>query len=931
MKTVIVLLIFAIKILPQSFQVMGTVADSASGEILSSANIILIQLPDSTTKGTATDSKGAFLFDNLPEKSYILIVSYVGYKKSAVSFTLRGRSMDLERILLSPGESTLDDIEIVERRLPVIQNADTTEYSAEAFKTHKDADAEELVSKMPGITVTDGKVKAQGEEVKKVLVDGRTFFGDDPTAVLRNLPAEVIDRIQVFDEQSEQAKFTGFEDGNTSKTMNVVTRNRIREGSFGKFTAGYGDDNRYSAGANYNKFNNDQRISFVGQLNNINEQNFSREDLAGVMVSSGRGGGMGFRLGGGFGGGFSGGGPGLPFGRGPSDFLVTSMNGLSATKALGINYSDKFWESLSMQGSYFINSTDNEAESNVQREYFLQQAEGQKYYEDNRSNSSNINHRFNMRVDYQIDTLNDLTFRPRFSLQQNDGSSNLYGRTFTDISELNSINSLYSSDISAINSSAELLYRHRFETRGRTFSIALNGSYNNNGGDSRSYSENIFYVNSLLSDTLDQVSDLYRDGKGISSNIMYTEPAGEYGMFQLTSGLSFKKDQNDQQRFGINGNNSVLDSSLSNVAVKNYNTQTYGTGYRYQKEDLSFNVNLNYNISVLGNDQKLPYSISAERKFTSILPSMMMRYNISRDKSFNLFYRTNNNEPAIEQLQDVLDNSNPIQMSIGNPDLRQDYRHSLNLRYMSMDMESYNSVFLMLNGSYTDDYIGTSTIIAGRDTMVYRGIVVNPGAQISTPANLNGFFNIGSSIVFSRPIQFIKSILNLNLDANYSRIPGMINYNEGFSSSNAYTLGITISSNISREIDFTLSSRSSYNKVSSNLRNNFRDESFNEFATLRLRVQFLESFIFNSNINYQYDNGLPEDYDRNMFLWNLSIGKKIFSKNQGEIRLSAYDILNKNTNFQSTNTAAYIQDVRSNTIGRYFILSFVYQLRAFSL
>jgi hypothetical protein len=277
----------------------------------------------------------------------------------------------------------------------------------------------------------------------------------------------------------------------------------------------------------------------------------------------------------------------------------------------------------------------------------------------------------------------------------------------------------------------------------------------------------------------------------------------------------------------------------------------------------------------------------------------------------------------------VLDNSNPIQMSIGNPELRQDYRHSLNLRYMSMDMETYNSIFLMLNGSFTNDYIGSSTIIAGRDTMMYRGVVLNPGAQISVPVNLNGYFNIGTSLVFSRPLQLIKSVLNLNLDANYTRIPGMINYSEGFSNSNAYTFGVVLSSNISPDLDFTISSSSSYNKIRSDLRTGYKDESFTENAGLRLRLQFWDGFIINNNFSYRYDNGLPEEYNRNIYLWNMSIGKKIFSNNQGEIRLSAYDILNKNTNIQSTNTATYTQDLRSNTIGRYFILSFTYQLRAF--
>jgi hypothetical protein len=928
MKSAILLLLLTVNILPQNYSLRGTVADSADRKPLSSANVILTSNRDSTVIGTATDSKGTFIFNNLPQGGYTLKISYVGYVTHTERIRLRN-SVDLQQILLSPGESSLDDVEITSRRVPIVQNADTTEYSADAFKTHKDADAEDLVGKLPGVTVVDGKVKAHGEEVKKVLVDGRSFFGDDPTAVLRNLPAEIIEKIQVFDEQSEQARFTGFEDGNTTKTMNVVTRNRIRQGNFGRFSAGYGDDQRYSSGGSFNMFNNDQRLSIVGQLNNINEQNFSREDLAGVMTSSG-GRGRGFGGGGsGYGGGAFMGLYGGNFGGGSPDFRVTSMNGLSTTKAAGINYTDKYWESLTLQTSYFINSTGNTAEGNLDREYFLPENIGQRYSEYNTSSSTNINHRFNMRMDYQIDSQNDLMFRPRISLQQNDGMNTLAGRTNTELTDLNSLYNLYNSDISAVNSSAELLYRHRFVTPRRTFSISVNGSFSNNDGESRTYSEQTYFLNQELSDTLNQYADLYRDRRGISSNIMHTEPLGENGIMQFTSGYSFNREESDQKRFSLTGIESVLDTSLSNLSDKTYTTQTYGTGYRYNKDGIILNANLNYNISFLGREQEFPFEDSAERKFTSILPSMMMRYNFSRDENIHFFYRTVNNDPRIEQLQYVLDNANPLQMSIGNPDLQQDYLHSFRLRYSRMNVQTLKSMFIMLNASLTNSYIGSSTIMAGRDTINYQGIILNPGSQITFPVNLNGYFTAGTSIVYSMPFELIKSQLNFNLDANYSRIPGRINYNDGHSNSNAYTLGVVVTSNISPDIDFTVSGSSTYNKVTSNLRRDYADDYFTQNTGLRSRLMFWEDFTLTNNINYQYNNGLPEEYNRNFVLWNLSLGKKIFSNNQGEIKITAYDLLDKNTTIQRSNTASYIQDVRTSTIGRYFLLSFTYQLRAF--
>ena len=227
-------------------------------------------------------------------------------------------AVDLGKIYIAPGEYEMGEVEIVEKGTILVQKEDTTEYFADAVKTNPDATAGDLISKMPGITVQDGKVQAHGEDVKNVFLDGKPFFGDDPNTVLKNVPAEIIERIQVYDKQSEQAEFTGFDDGNTSKTINIITRVRFRNGTFGKLAAGYGDQERYSTGGNLNFFNDKQRVTLLGQLNNTNEQNFSNEDLLGVMGDGGGGrGGGGMRpRGGGGGGRGSGGGQSGGFGGG---------------------------------------------------------------------------------------------------------------------------------------------------------------------------------------------------------------------------------------------------------------------------------------------------------------------------------------------------------------------------------------------------------------------------------------------------------------------------------------------------------------------------------------------------------------------------------------------------------------------------------------
>ncbi len=919
--TAFLFLFFLINInsLSQSVSVRGTAIDSISGTPLISANVILKNLADSTIRGTAANNNGEFYFPSVKPGRYRLTISFIGYKKFENEFNVQNRSIDFEKIYLSPEEVETEEVEVIGTLPPVVQNSDTTEFHADAFKTTTDADAEALVSKMPGITVQDGKVQAQGEDVKRVLVDGKEFFGDDPNAVLKNVPAEIIEKIQVFDEQSEQAQFTGFDDGNTNKTINIITRMRIREGTFGKFTAGFGSAKKYLAGGSINFFNDDQRITILSQINNINEQNFSTEDLLGITASSGGGGRRGGRGSRGFGGGNA------------SDFLVNVRNGISTTKSFGINYANKWNDNIELTSSYFFNLSDNDAESQIQREYFLSANAVQNYSEQNFSSSQNINHRFNMRFEMQFDSLNSIIFRPRLSAQTNEGASSLFGLTTADQFNLNSIMNLFNSDLSALNGSADLLYRHRFETRGRTISISLNSSYKKNDGNNKLFSENLFFDEMTSSDTIDQLSDLFSEGSGGSANVVYTEPLGENSMIQLNSRFSISKDESDQRTFSndfISGYND-LDTLLSSLAEKKYNSQNYGIGYRFQESGLSINANLNYNLASLNSEQTFPRSFTINKNFNSVLPSFMLRYNFTRDKNIRINYRTNNNDPSVNQLQNVLNNSNPVQLRIGNPDLKQDYRHSLFIRYSEMDMETLHSIFVMLSSTFTNNYIGNNTFIASNDTIVYDGIELNRGTQITRPQNLDGYFNLRSFITYSFPFAFIKSNINLNLSGGYVRTPGVVNNQTGYSNSSTFGLGIVISSNFSRDLDFTISTQSNYSDVKSSLRESSNRNYLTQNSRIRFYWKFWEGFLFQTDFRHQYNGGLPDDYEKNSIQWNINIGKKLFSNESGELRFSVLDILNKDTNIRRETTDLYIEDTRSNVLGRYFILSFIYNLRAF--
>ncbi|MCU7493433.1 MAG: outer membrane beta-barrel protein [Ignavibacteria bacterium] len=912
----------------QNFSVRGQIASSVDKKSLGGATIVLIHLPDSTVQGAFSDENGKFTIEKVKQGRYLINVTYLGFSKYEDKVFVRGKSVDLNKILLTPESVRTDEVEIIGKMPPVVQKSDTAEFNAGAFKTNSNASAEDLVTKMPGMVVQDGKVQTQGEDVKRVLVDGKPFFGDDPSAVLKNIPADAVEKIQVFDQQSDQAQFTGFDDGNTTKTLNVVTRLRIKEGTFGRLLGGYGDEQKYQSGGNINFFNDDRRISLLGLVNNVNEQNFSNEDLLGVMQGSG--GGRGGR-GGGMGGGPRGGGMGGWGGGSAQNFMVNAQNGITTTKAFGLNYSDKWADKLELSGSYFLNHSNNNSESDIRRNYFIGGVSGQNYFENGLSNSGNTNHRFDMKLDYQIDSLNSITFRPRVSYQENDANSLTTGRTDAAMQTLSSMTNNSGSDRSALNSSGDLLFRHRFETQGRTLSLGLSGTYKKTKGNSSLFSENLYYDNMIDSDTLDQISKTDKNGRSGSANIVYTEPLFENAQMQFSSRTSYSEDESDQRTFkNIAGfsNYSLQDTSLSNVYKKQYTTQAFGAGFRYQKEALSFMANVNYNIAHLKNDQTFPHDLTLDRPFYSVLPSMMLRFNISRDKNLRVFYRTNNDDPSVEQLQDVLDNSNPLFLSTGNPNLKQDYSHNLAIRYSQLDFQNMTSFFLMMGGTITKDYIGNSSFMAYRDTVV-NGVALKRGSQLSRPENMDGYMNFRMFSTYGLPVYFLKSNLNLSLMASYSRTPGIVNGIKSYSNTTVLGPGFVLASNVGENLDFTVSSRSNINLVKSTLRQNSNDNYFTQNSSLKFYWMFWEGFLFQTDFQHRYDGQLAEGYDKNSYLLNLALGKKLFSKDQGEIRLTVYDVLNKNNSLQRTVTDSYYEDSRTNVLGRYLILTFTYNIKAF--
>ncbi|MBR9975447.1 MAG: TonB-dependent receptor [Bacteroidetes bacterium] len=934
--TLLLLLVLVPPMLAQDLSVGGRVLQADGGAPLPNANVLLRRLPDSSTAGGAvTGRDGRFLLDGLRRGRYVLTISYVGYDPVVRDVPLRGESAALGDIRLQERSVKLDAVEVTGTAPIAVMKEDTTEFLASAFKVNPDATAEDLVRKMPGVTVKDGKVEAQGEEVKAFRVDGRPFFGDDARTLLRNLPAEVISRIQVYDQQSEKARFTGFSDGNEVKAMNFITRDAIRNAQFGKIYGGYGEENHYRAGAILNAFAGKQRWSLMAMSNDVNEQNFSQEDLLGVMLSaSGPGGMRGMRGGGG-------GGQRPPTGGMPnfnagsiSDFLVNAGSGIAQTNAVGLNYIDTWFDKVEVSGSYFFNQSDLEAGSGVTREFVLPQTAGQFYDETSAANTDNMNHRFNMRLDWKIDTLNSILWRPRFSAQLNEGFERTMAGTSTAAGRINSSNSDFHSDLTGLSFSNELLWRRRFATRGRTFSLEIENDVKRNSGENRLFYDYASYGMQSAFDTTSQRSDLLASGWTAEATATYTEPVGERGQLQLRHRAAFSRDESDKRTWELPmlaGMAETLDPLQSNEFSTDYLTQNASVGFRYENDNINGMVGLGYQWATLDNEQVYPTATAIDRRYGDVIPFAMLRYKFTQGKDLRVFYRTRTSPPSVTRLQDVLDNSNPLLLSIGNPELEQETMQFVGMRYSAANLAAGNYFFLFAMGSYTFDAIGNHTIVAGSDTTVFGGIPLLRGTQITRPENFDGSYALRSFMTYGQSVGFLKSNLNLNLSGTFSRTPGLINGTINYASSPMAGLGVSLSSNISPDLDFTISTQTSLTWIQNSVRENGDTRYQTQSSRLRLNWIFLEDFVFGTDLAHEYYRGLSEGYNDDFLLWNMSLGYKFLPDNAGELRLTVFDLLKQNNSISRTVTDTYIEDTRTNLLQRYVLLTFTWSLRNFKI
>jgi hypothetical protein len=933
--------ILFINVKAQSYSINGRISDASDKMYLPGVSITLIHIPDTSKKSnTISNSDGTYTFEGLVNGYYIVKYNYLGYNTYIKRVGISDKN-ELLNVQLTSKTEKLKDVNIDAKQIRVELKGDTIQYNAAAYKTHKDASVEDLVTKMPGVTNENGTVKAQGEQVQKVLLDGKEFFGDDPSMSLRNLPAEMVDKIQVFDRMSDQARFTGVDDGNAQKTINITSKRGKTEGQFGKFYGGLGYLNNpadiFNSGLNYNYFKGERRVSVLGFSNNINQQNFSMQDLMGVM-----GGGMGGGNRGG-GGGMRGMGGNMPPGAanymmqssGLGNFMVNQQNGIATSHAIGINYTDEWSKQVKVTGSYFFNQINNKSISDLKRTYFNSKDSGIVYNENSPINNSiNTNNRINFRLEYNPDSNNAVILSPRLSFQNfssnsiTNASNSVAGKV---ISLTDNTNTAESDGYSFKN---EILYRHKFLKYGRTISFTYGTDINDKWGYSKLVSNSQF-SNSGIDTSIfnNQNSTQNTFGYTHSGNISYTEPLGKYSQIQISYSPSYNYNESDRTTKNYNivdSSYSLLNSNLSNKYNFDYTVQRGGLSYVFNYKNTNLTATVNAQQSHLQGTQQFPNEFKTEKYFDNILPQLQLNHKFSSSTNLRFNYRTSANAPSISQLQTVVNNSNPVLLTTGNSNLRQDYTHFAMARFGHTNMTKGTSLFMFLNGQMTQDYIANQTFLpTSFDTI--DNIVVKRGSQLTKPINIDGYWNARAYLLYGFPIKFIKSNINLNAGVSYSRTPGLINNLTNYANTYNLNQGLTIASNVSEKLDFTISYNSTYNIVENTIQKGANNNYFNHTAGLKLNYVLFKKIVFNTNITQTLFTGLSQGYNQNFTLCNASIAYKFLKSQALEAKLSVYDLLNQNNNVSRNVTETYVEDTRSNILKQYFMITLTYSLRKFRM
>lgn len=881
--------------------ITGRVIDTA-GEPLISASVRLLASKDSTVvKGTVTDADGNFSFPVSKQGRYIVETSYVGFETKYNNVRVADKNVALGNIALSESAIMLKETTVVGIKTPITVKEDTVEFNADSYKTRPNAVVEDLLKRLPGVEVgTDGSITANGQTVTKILVDGKEFFGDDPTVASRNLPVDMVDRLQVVNRKSELSRITGVDDGEDETVINLTVKKGMQTGWFGNAEAGYGTDDRYKGNFNVNHFWDGNQITLLGSINNIN-------DLGFTDGMSGR-----FR---GFGG----------------------SNGITKSQALGLNFNIGKEEKFRVGGNVMYSRSDRYTAQQSERQYLF--ADSSSYISSGkRARDIGNNVRADFRIQWKPDSLNTFDFRPRMSYNHANSWS-------ADSSLTSAGDALRSPVTRSINNQSShgdswefggtMIYNHRFRSRpGRSFSIYANYSFSNVREKADNYSWNKFYQINDSVDLYDQFADNHTWTNNVSARLSWTEPLGNpaNGNY-LNFAYRFQYRWNNADKLtydhpvsfpdGWDGDavidpELVFSEELSNRFRNDYMNQDIRAGFKHVQKKSTIDVGLSLvpqrskSIDLINSARNIP-----ERWVWNFAPYLRYRWKPSKSHALNLDYSGRSSQPSMAQLQPVADMSNPLNIVIGNPDLDPTFTHNVRLRFHNFNPEAQRSVMTMLNARLVQNSIVSRTTFDPAT-----------GGRTTTYENVNGVWNVRAMNMVSFPFRNKLWTFNNHVMLYYANSIGFNNGERNRSGSFSANESFGIAFRPDR-LELELRPRYGLQTVHNTVQTTGNRTVHTYGGMFNATYETPIGIVLNTDLSFSATRGYAAGYDEDKWMWNASISYEFLRGRNATVTLQAYDLLRQNSNIRRSVTANYIDDVRYNSLGRYFMVSFAYKFNTF--
>lgn len=882
--------------------VTGSVVEQGSDTPIEQATVRLLNVKDSAmVRGVVSVRNGSFTLKNVKKGSYLLHITFIGYDPLYQPLQITGKKnpVNVGKLELSDGAIELGEAVVIGKAPEVTVRNDTVEYNADSYKVTEGSVLEDLLKKMPGVEVdSEGKITVNGKEVKKVMVDGKEFFSDDPKVASKNLPAKMIDKLQVLDKKSDMAQMTGFDDGEEETVINLTVKPGMKQGWFGNAYGGYGSKDRYEGNAMVNRFVNNDQITFMGGANNTNNMGFS--DLASTMFS-GMGGGGGRR--GGFGAG----------------------SGITSSGNAGLNFSKEFKpDKLTLGGNTRYSHSDNDARSKSDRQNILPGDSSSYDNSEAMSRTKSDNFGVDFRLEWKPDTMTQLIFRPSFSFSHSM-NDNFSDATTLD-NERDTVNTNKSSNYSESNGynlNASIDFSRKLNNKGRVFSATLSGGNSDSYSDGMNRSDIVYFnqTDALKNSIIDQRSRYDNKGFNYRAYVSWVEPIGHNNFIQATYSISQRKQEALKNVYNqdADGIYNVLDSAYSQSYRNNFISQRASLSFKSQRAKFNYTIGLNLDPSYSSSENFVGDTTLSKitRKVVNLSPMAQFNYMFDKRTNLRIMYNGRTSQPSMTQLQPVADISDPTNITIGNPDLNPRYTNNVFIRFQQFTPEKQRAFMIMANGSYIIN-----------DIVSYTSYNQETGVKTTTYKNVNGNYSGNVRMMLNTPLKNKKFSINSMTMASFANSNGYINEEKNTNRNLILSErgGIDFRSSY---LDLGVNGNIRYNATSNSLQKENNQNTFNYGAGGYTTIYLPLNFKIESDVNWSTNSGYGDGFKQNEVLWNASASKSFLKNNQGTLRFKIYDILQQRSNISRSITASYIQDSEYNTLGSYFMVHFIYRFSIF--